>query len=902
MANHHEVERFVVLRSPELRQNAEPRIPTHPSWAEATQFLQAIEALGEERGDKESLAVAHELIASGRFVRQEAMLQSFRIIKELRQPGLTPQALSEILCFENVSERERFRQRLTEDWLRVGDSLVAATLAGIAGDPDATLDFQALLRLFQLAHAALELRRDRLLDQRQLDRIPTALVELPPFVFHPAVCLDLPIKGSGGTGDGVIDRCEEPSRCCPKVKPYVADLMTIQQDLVCYEAEELAYIENVLQGEQRQRKHRHLVRTETESEIETSTTSVQERDHQVSNRYQLSRAAETTTTAEAQLEAGVTLTAKYGKNLTLTSNFGISTASSKKTSSRLATEHARDVTERAKNRVEQSVREKNTTRRLEEVEERNKHVLANDGDEHQVGLYHWVSEVHKAQVMNYGRRLMVECELPEPSRLYRFFRDRHQEAKVSNLDPGPPPALDPSQISDQPNDPHHYLKLVDRYDLTGVQPPPAAEILVSATGLFYDGGGHIGLQTLTKGDGLRIHQFSSTLEVPSSYEAAELSARGSIVWGDGTPKSIVVTVGTALIQAQGTYNFNPAPMNGEQGTLDVHVESWSVTSWGLTVTLTCRRTAGLYEAWQLAVFERVMEAYSQKKERFELAQTEERERREDKFRARPYRFREREILELQRMFISCVSCQFYDDFDAMRDCVNPCKFPQMNVSEAAKEGRIVRFFHHALELESMTYLFYPYFWMNKCDWGDRLSEDSEDLLFRRFLQAGYARVQVPVRPGFEEVFLHYLETRQIWNRDDSPPCLGTPYCISMVDEVRQQQRFGQTFRDGCLDVVAGEESFTARPGTDLTTDDLNHEIVIDCTAYRIKDLAFDPDDNPLGGTLDRSFEGETDTCVPFAIGALFVGAPWKVRLPTELVYVPKGASCLPKYPLPPCEE
>jgi len=73
-------------------------------------------------------------------------------------------------------------------------------------------------------------------------------------------------------------------------------------------------------------------------------------------------------------------------------------------------------------------------------------------------------------------------------------------------------------------------------------------------------------------------------------------------------------------------------------------------------------------------------------------------------------------------------------------------------------GDLVKFIHHAVEWENLLYFLYPYFWGSDDLAREKLLFEHADPGHRDFLRAGYARVVVPIRPGFEERFTHLLDT------------------------------------------------------------------------------------------------------------------------------------------------
>ena len=68
----------------------------------------------------------------------------------------------------------------------------------------------------------------------------------------------------------------------------------------------------------------------------------------------------------------------------------------------------------------------------------------------------------------------------------------------------------------------------------------------------------------------------------------------------------------------------------------------------------------------------------------------------------------------------------------------------------------VRFFEQAFEWEEITWVTYPYFWGRKCNWQKIYQLQHVDPIFLAFLQAGFARVVVPVRPVYEHAALRFI--------------------------------------------------------------------------------------------------------------------------------------------------
>jgi hypothetical protein len=88
-------------------------------------------------------------------------------------------------------------------------------------------------------------------------------------------------------------------------------------------------------------------------------------------------------------------------------------------------------------------------------------------------------------------------------------------------------------------------------------------------------------------------------------------------------------------------------------------------------------------------------------------------------------------------------------------------FRRLNSHEwatAAGFGDFVKFIHHAVEWESILYFLYPYFWGSDDLAREKMLFEHPDPNHREFLRAGYARVVVPIRPGYEAAFTTLLDT------------------------------------------------------------------------------------------------------------------------------------------------
>jgi hypothetical protein len=183
-----------------------------------------------------------------------------------------------------------------------------------------------------------------------------------------------------------------------------------------------------------------------------------------------------------------------------------------------------------------------------------------------------------------------------------------------------------------------------------------------------------------------------------------------------------------------------------------------------------------------------------------------------------------------------------------------------------------------------------------------INNDDADPLFAKFLRAGAARVQVSVRPGFEEAIDFFLKEGKPWNGGEPPhfeeggdvasPEEGdaaSPPFIPMIQELREQT--GAEFEEGPGNVNVSSGSASIRgSGTNFTAPhDVDREIRISGRVYRIREVISEEE-----LTLWEPYTGNDATGLPYSLGPKLVGQPWEVRLPTTLVMLQSDAT-LPTY-------
>jgi hypothetical protein len=83
-------------------------------------------------------------------------------------------------------------------------------------------------------------------------------------------------------------------------------------------------------------------------------------------------------------------------------------------------------------------------------------------------------------------------------------------------------------------------------------------------------------------------------------------------------------------------------------------------------------------------------------------------------------------------------------------------------------GELVKFVHQAVEWENLLYFLYPYFWGSETAGRDKMLFSHGDPEHEKFLRAGYARIVLTIRPGFEIDFTHLVEQGSLSGISTSP--------------------------------------------------------------------------------------------------------------------------------------
>ena len=218
-------------------------------------------------------------------------------------------------------------------------------------------------------------------------------------------------------------------------------------------------------------------------------------------------------------------------------------------------------------------------------------------------------------------------------------------------------------------------------------------------------------------------------------------------------------------------NSGSRVMNGEEGTITVALAGFSSMAFEIsgTVSIICDLKDEAFEKWQAMIYNLIMADYNRKLDAYNSSNNKNDELIQIKGR-NPFLNREIERNEIKRHIIALLLCNYFNGIGSMMERVAPCGHPEIDFAKLERDSPIIQFFEQVFEWNYVTYLFYHSMWARKCKWPELIDEDSGDPLFDKFLMAGAARVQVPIRTGMEDFLRGFSKPGRFGVRAALHPC------------------------------------------------------------------------------------------------------------------------------------
>lgn len=610
---------------------------------------------------------------------------------------------------------------------------------------------------------------------------------LDPILYEPTIPTipGVPISGADGTfvptGFGVKQL-------------GIADYKKVQQTVQGYVEGEVAAIENIMAREYKEKATRRLRRSEN-----TTTTTSENEKEQLSDTTNTTRFDMQTEVAKVLQEskdfsAGATFGAEWsvpgGASFNLGANVNMATHSSKEESTRQAVNQAKEVTERAMERIVTKVKQERIEKIIEEFEENNKHGFDNTkGDKHVVGVYRWVDKIFKNQIFNYGKRLMFEFMVPEPAKLHLLGMAENPTGTklVEPVDPrkyiDPVGTTIPLKLKDYAGISDATVKYWGGMYNVELEPAPVETMSVGKSFAFTTPES-MGSEWEESGSG------SENITLPEGY----YSTHARIGWYTSNEPGVGFR-GIAGGKVMNTPNFDEA-ISKFVGAVPVSFSSLGFHAGSVNFEIKLSVLPETKLKWQQETFKAIIDAYEDAKVEYDQKLAEENAKGGAIKEANPGFYRQIENMVLRK---NCISYIIDQNVAAKRTYGKDMSKPlgagvkrnfgnhEIKVDTNLDDyAAFVKFMEQAFEWDIMSYNFYPYYWGAREGWANLYQYENNDPLFRSFMQAGMARVIVTIRPGFEEAVSYYMQTGQIWNGGEVP-VIEDKLFLSIVDELRQPE-------------------------------------------------------------------------------------------------------------------
>jgi hypothetical protein len=559
------------------------------------------------------------------------------------------------------------------------------------------------------------------------------------------------------------------------------DLMIVRTAHLEYRLGDISHVENVLASERRARTHE--IDTSTSETVTESSTSLSETSTELetTEHNSLERATQEASSSASSIAVGVSVSGGLGPvQAGIDIDASHSTTTSESNSS--AVSFARDVTEKASELLRSEEETKRTTTTRTRIVETNEHSFDNsDGEANIAGVYCWVDKVNEAQVFNYGERLLFEFIIPEPAA-------QHVAQASAGTAAGAPVPPEPFELEAKDLTAGNYVAKAAAYSAQGLEPPPPDELFVATSFVDpaakpYDYPAPEKKEEETPQPEWGYASYAKEVTVPEGYEATV--AYVTVTWANSfyisnrdKKQDIEVAVGddkSGIITDEDATDVHEITIDhvGE-GPLPVLVSTDQERGLAVGVRIRCERTADGLAAWQLRTYETIQRAYLDQQAAYDSALRVQQSREAFVSMLPESVNRGIELRELKRGCQTLLTGQDFDLYGAVSFPEDD--LPRIDRAESLAEAKHIQFFEDCFEWDNLTYLFYPYQWAGRPRWPDLLSRSSGDALHEAFLQAGAARVVVPVREGYEHAVGIYMQTSEVpewvprpWKKGDQSP-------------------------------------------------------------------------------------------------------------------------------------
>ena len=592
----------------------------------------------------------------------------------------------------------------------------------------------------------------------------------------------------------------------------IQEYRRVEQTLCCYVPGEVSHIENVMAREFKEKSTRNLLRTEQTTELTTETTIENINDTTTTERNELSSEVAKLLQKDKSFDISGSVTvskdSKVFGSITANASTGYNSSSSSALSNTEAKNYAKEVTERALERIEQKTTERRTYKIIKEFEENNKHGFDNrKGTQHVTGVYRWVDKIYNNELLNYGKRLVLEVEVPNPALLYKKameWKNKKKEEQQSTLTP-------PKTLSD--------FGIENANDINGNNASQAASAYGTSIQNYESETQYLTVDiplTEVENKSSSQSQTLSSIIIPTDFVAERIDGVGSFNYKTFTGSAYIEFdfsgykkyVGDFTDKGTRNFDYHFVLTPNLAGSISFVVRYRRTNNYSASLKVKCVSDPVLFKEWQENTLTALQEAYQKTLDEYSealqlqqaaLAAQSDQEGSENYSNATFNRLiEERELkraciemlskpycYELGKRFYDCKTykCTSCEDEGEVIEAIIP---ETRQNQQLEKFAEFIKFFETAFQWEIFSYIFYPYYYNEKCMWYELLQTKNPDPIFEAFLQSGMAKILVPVRPQFEKALMWYLDTGEIYAEGALVPETDDERYLSLLNELQNQ--------------------------------------------------------------------------------------------------------------------
>lgn len=557
----------------------------------------------------------------------------------------------------------------------------------------------------------------------------------------------------------------------------IAEYKKVEQSFCCNVPGEVSHIENIMAKEYKEKSTRRSSKIEESTTTESSSERESLTDTTTTERNEMNQEIAKVLQSSKNFSVNAGISGDFlGKRFSLDTSFSMS--NSKEESNNLSKTQAKDITERAMDRIVSKTRTEQIRKVTEEYSEESKHGFDNrKGDQHFSGVYRWVDKIYKNEIFNYGKRLMYEFMIPEPARLHHIFAEG--ASNIVTLEKPVDPRLASNGISD-------FSKITEtNYKIWASLYNAAVEAAPNMFAVVQKAYAEPGLDPSPSGKHFSFGY--NDLNIPEGYKAISVDVEISYDSNGDTWVTTCVADKSFFVRPGLPQSKNLVfSTTNKLDVIPVHVVG-RTKFYAINVSVNCERDDTTFQQWQIKTFNAIINAYEEKLQDFNDKMQMEKSSMAEQRKINPLYFQDIIQTLLQKNCIAyLMDASFMGSFDFQTANATFTTQAVKQSPELVKYAEKVKFVEQAFEWESLSYMLYPFYWAAKQRWEALYSTETDDILFTKFLQSGMARVILTVRPGFEDAVNWFFETGQVWN-GAAAPVIGDDLYLSIVDELMEPE-------------------------------------------------------------------------------------------------------------------